>query len=86
MAYGTGFTSYSMVEDLTLVKQNGIWLVDSVNVCTGQVAGGEILTLEAPIGGVVTPTNKLEVLTPYIALAGLVVAVSVVVAVKKRRD
>ena len=39
-----------------------------------------------PVGGLVMPTYKLEILTPYLALAGLVAAVSVVVAVKKRRD
>jgi len=39
-----------------------------------------------PVGGVVMPTNKLEILTPYLALAGLIVAVSAVVAVKRRRD
>jgi len=38
-----------------------------------------------PVGGVVVPTNKLEILTPYLALAGLVAAVSAVVVVKKRR-
>jgi hypothetical protein len=38
------------------------------------------------VGGVVMPTNKLEILTPYLALGGLIVAVSAVVAVKKRRD
>jgi hypothetical protein len=39
-----------------------------------------------PVGGVVMPTNKLEILAPFVTLAGLVIAVSVVVAVKKRRD
>jgi hypothetical protein len=39
-----------------------------------------------PVGGLVMPTNKLEILTPYLALAGLIVAVSAVVAVKKRRE
>jgi WD40 repeat protein len=38
-----------------------------------------------PVGGVVTPTNKLEILTPYLTLAGLVVALSTVVTFKKRR-
>lgn len=37
-----------------------------------------------PVGGVVMPVNKLEILTPYLALAGLVAAISVVVAVKRR--
>jgi hypothetical protein len=39
-----------------------------------------------PVGGVVMPTNTLAIATPYLALAGLIVAVSSVVAVKKRRD
>jgi Tol biopolymer transport system component len=38
-----------------------------------------------PVGGVVIPTNKLEILTPYLALAGLAAAVSAVVVVKRRR-
>ena len=37
-----------------------------------------------PVGGVVSPTNKLQILTPYLALVGLVIAVSAVVVVKKR--
>jgi len=39
-----------------------------------------------PVGGVTMPTNKLEIVAPFAALAGLIVAVSAVVAVKKRRD
>jgi Tol biopolymer transport system component len=39
-----------------------------------------------PVGGVVLPTSKLEIVAPFAALAGLIVAVSAVVAVKKRRD
>jgi len=39
-----------------------------------------------PVAGIVMPTNKLEILTPYLALAGLVIAISTVVVVKKRRD
>ncbi|MBS7622815.1 hypothetical protein KEJ39_03965 [Candidatus Bathyarchaeota archaeon] len=35
----------------------------------------------APVGGIITPTNKLQVLAPYLALAGLVAAVSAVVVV-----
>jgi len=37
-----------------------------------------------PVGGVLTPTNKLEVLAPYLALIGLVGAVTVVVAMRRR--
>ena len=39
-----------------------------------------------PVGGVVMPTNTLAIATPYLALAGLIVAVSAAVLVKKRRD
>jgi hypothetical protein len=42
--------------------------------------------LANPVGGVLMPTSKLEILTPYLALAGLIAAVSAVVVVKKRRD
>ncbi|OGD54517.1 hypothetical protein A3K80_08975 [Candidatus Bathyarchaeota archaeon RBG_13_38_9] len=38
------------------------------------------------VGGVISPTNKLEILTPYIALAGLVITVSAIIVVKRRRD
>ena len=38
-----------------------------------------------PVGGVVVSTSKLEILAPYLALVGLIAAVSAVVAVKKRR-
>ncbi|MEM2942887.1 MAG: hypothetical protein QXT81_05645 [Candidatus Bathyarchaeia archaeon] len=37
-----------------------------------------------PVGGIVVPTNKLEILTPYLALAGLVAALSAVVVVRRR--
>ena len=40
----------------------------------------------APVGGIAVPTNKLEILIPYLALAGLIAVVSAVVVVKKRRD
>jgi Tol biopolymer transport system component len=39
-----------------------------------------------PVGGVVEPVNKLALATPFLALAGLIVAVSAVVVVKRRRD
>lgn len=40
----------------------------------------------APVGGISTPINKLEILTPYIALAGLIAAVSTVYVIKRRKD
>jgi hypothetical protein len=41
--------------------------------------------LPRTVGGVTVPTNKLEIVAPFAALAGLVIAVSAVV-VRKRRD
>ncbi len=38
----------------------------------------------APVGGISTPINKLEILTPYLVLAGLIATVSVVI-IKKRK-
>jgi len=40
--------------------------------------------LPRPVGGIVMPANKLEILTPYLALAGLVAAISTVVVIKRR--
>jgi Tol biopolymer transport system component len=37
-----------------------------------------------PVGGVLVPTNKLEILTPYLTLAGLVTVISTVVVLKRR--
>ena len=38
-----------------------------------------------PVGGVVSPINKLEVLTPYIALVGLIGAISTIFAIRRWR-
>jgi hypothetical protein len=40
----------------------------------------------APVGGVVSPINKFKILTPYIALAGLIIAVSTFYVFKRRKD
>jgi hypothetical protein len=37
------------------------------------------------VGGISTAVNKLEILTPYLALAGLIVAVSSVYVIKRRK-
>jgi hypothetical protein len=44
------------------------------------------MTSGTAIGGVVMPTNKLEIVTPFAAIAGLIVTVSAVVVAKKIRD
>ena len=40
----------------------------------------------APVGGIVMPVDKLAVLTPYLALAGLIAAVSTVYVMRRRKD
>ena len=40
----------------------------------------------APVGGHAMPINKIVILTPYLALAGLIVAVSAIFVIKRRRD
>jgi len=42
-------------------------------------------TLE-PVSGLVMSTNKLEILAPYIIVAGLIAAVSTIYIVKRRKD
>jgi len=39
----------------------------------------------SPVGGILMPVDKLNILTPYLALAGLIVAVSSVVVVRRRQ-
>jgi len=41
--------------------------------------------LSRPVGGYVIPANKLAILTPYLALAGLVGVVSAIVVARRRR-
>jgi hypothetical protein len=43
-------------------------------------------SLEPTVGGITLPTNTLAILTPYLALAGLIIAVSTVYVIKKRKD
>ncbi|WP_455282457.1 DNRLRE domain-containing protein [[Eubacterium] cellulosolvens] len=38
------------------------------------------------VGGHNLPVNKLTILTPYLALAGLIAAVTIVIVIKKRKD
>lgn len=40
----------------------------------------------SPVGGVTSPINKLVVLTPYLALAGVIAAASTIFIIKRRKD
>jgi len=37
-----------------------------------------------PVGGVVTAVNKLAIIAPYIALAGLIIAISAIIIKKTK--
>lgn len=45
----------------------------------------QINQIISAVGGMIAPVNKLIVLTPYIALLGLIVIVSIVYTIKKSR-
>jgi hypothetical protein len=74
---------------LSLVTPGGTVTVitsSNLNRPHGVAFKGELVVHPRPVGGLVMSVNKFEILTPYLALAGLIMAVSAVVAVKKRRD
>lgn len=51
--------------------------------------GAPILEIDwstPPVGGVIAQVDKLAVLTPYIALAGLIATASTIYIIKKRKD
>jgi hypothetical protein len=64
--------------------------VDVKELPDGFITGEAIEPIEvtvnqlSPIGGVTTPVNKIAILTPYLALAGLIIVVSAVL-IKKRK-
>lgn len=48
--------------------------------------GDIILASQAPVGGILIPVSKTEVLAPCIALAGLIAAASTLFIIKRRKD
>ena len=58
----------------------------------GSILGGPVDTIEvtinqiASVGGVTAPANKIGVLTPYLAIAGLIAIVSTVYVIKKHKN
>jgi Tol biopolymer transport system component len=72
---------------------NSIWIMNTdgsgASELTPKMPGAEDPDYQRlpriTVGGVATPVNKLEILTPYLVLAGLI-AVSAVIVVKRRRE
>jgi hypothetical protein len=46
----------------------------------------EVESILAPVGGTVSPINKLALLTPYLALVGLIAVTSIVYVIKKSHN
>ncbi len=79
-------TFHCLGEGSTTIQASGfIWDPPGVKIPLDPAAS-TVNQLPNPVGGVVMPTNTLSILAPYLALAGLVIAVSAVVLVKRRRD
>jgi hypothetical protein len=71
----------SLVEFATdRAPNNGFYQITSLSALEPNV----FQDYEQPVGGVVTSINKLAILAPYIALAGLILTVSAVI-IKKRK-
>jgi hypothetical protein len=65
----------------------GYWSDGSDSYSFDEYLNGAVhQTKSMTVGGVVLSTNKLEILTPYLALAGLIITVSAVLVDKRRKD
>ncbi len=50
-----------------------------------EAAPNQFYDPEGAVGGVIIPTNKTEILAPFLAIAGIVAAISTVELVVRRR-
>jgi hypothetical protein len=83
---GRAFTSF-MIKMAIDTDNDG--LVDRFFFSAAEDSSGRPPIIEyAPpaVGGISIPINKLEIAIPYIALAGLIAAISTVYVIKKRKD
>ncbi|MFC1505588.1 hypothetical protein ACFLQ6_00800 [Thermoproteota archaeon] len=82
-------TFHCLVPGITTILVEG-----EANMTTGSAAPQtfvldpiEVIVYQVlPVGGISTPINKLEILTPYIALAGLIAVISTVYIIRRRKD
>jgi len=82
---GTKIAFARLIDSIWVMNADGSNPIDITNSANDFAPNWQPLFAN-PVGGVVMPTSKLEIVAPFAALTGLVVAVSAVVAVKKRRD
>lgn len=74
---------------ITVLSEDTISLESSVGQRIGINYEPFTVTVEqgfGAVGGISTTVNKLEILTPYIALAGLIITISTVYVFMKRKD
>jgi hypothetical protein len=85
-ASGFRFVRWETEGGLSFDNSNSQTTTVNLQQETGEVTIIAVYEFATPVGGVVLPTSKLEIVAPFAALAGLIVAVSTVVVVKRRRD
>jgi len=84
---GRAFTSFMIKMS---IDTDGDGLIDEWFISATENTGTDqdpIIEYEyefPPVGGVVTPINKLAIIAPYLVLAGLIIAVSAIV-IKRRK-
>jgi hypothetical protein len=66
----------------TYVKTTGDWIFSDKGESMIRAVVEEVGN---PVGGIYAPTNRLSILTPYIALVGLIGAISTIFAIRKWR-
>jgi hypothetical protein len=71
-------------DKLSISGDGSTLAVGTMTAGTGYLIGTGYSSGPSPVGGLVIPTSKFEILTPYLALVGLAIAVSTIVVVKKR--
>jgi hypothetical protein len=85
---GTLLWSYPIdLADKVSISADGSTLAVGTSVLnTGYLLNTGYTSSRPPVGGVLIPENKLEIIAPYLALAIVFAAVSTIFIMKKRKD
>jgi hypothetical protein len=73
------------VTAISLSGDGGTLAVGTAELTTAYLLNTGYSSAPRPVAGIVMPTNKLEILTPYLALAGVIAALSAIAVVKRRK-